>query len=118
MVPGSIPFVADLSVLYGMETGYRVEDRRVSSTGSILVWTSICKAEGKDERSSLLLCFPVLPSPAQPCSPGCWFASHARGSVWLPVSPSLGGKRHGNQQAWCWHLERDLRTAKGYQSLG
>ena len=33
----------------------------MSSSGSILVWTPICKAEGKDERSSLLPCYFVLP---------------------------------------------------------
>ena len=65
-----------------------------------------------------MLCFSVLPSLAQPCSPGCWSASHARCSVGLPLSPSLGRKWHGNQQAWCQHLDWGLCSAKEYQMLG
>ena len=43
---------------------------------------------GRNERSSLLPCFPVLLSPAQPCSPGCWSASHfhGRGAACVPRS--------------------------------
>ena len=48
---------------------------------------------------------PVLPSPILPCSLGCWSASHFHGYVGLPVSPSLCGKGHCNQQVWCQHLQ-------------
>ena len=44
----------------------------MSYFSSILVRIPICKAEGKEESNSFLPCFPVLPSPAQACSPGCW----------------------------------------------
>ena len=66
-IPIRALFEADLSALCAMETRWRAADRRVSCSGSILVRMPICKAEGKEERSSLLPCFPVLPSHAQPC---------------------------------------------------
>ena len=58
-LPGSLAWVlsgADLSVLCGMETRWRAEDRCASCSGSVLVWMPICKAEEKQERSSLLCC--------------------------------------------------------------
>ena len=81
-----------------METRWRAEGRCVSCSGSILVQMPTCKAEGKEERSSLLPCFPVLPSPAQHCSPCCRSATHCHGRVGLPVSPRLCGKGHCIQQ--------------------
>ena len=92
-LPGFLAWVlsgADLSVLCGMETRWRAADRCVSCSGSVLVWMPICKAEEKQERSSLLPCFPVLPSPAQPCSPGCRSASHFLGHVWKGPLQSAG----------------------------
>ena len=112
MVPGRIPFLADLSVWYGMETDYRAENRRVSSSGSILVWTPICKAEGKDERSSLLPCFPALPSPAQPRSPGCWSENGFLGHFGLTVSAAPCWHGHCSHAVWCRHLQWDEESAK------
>ena len=48
------------------------------------------KADGKEERSSHVPCFPVLPSPAGPCSLGCSSASHFHGPVLKGPLQSVG----------------------------
>ncbi len=98
----------------------------MSSSGSILVWTPICKAEGKGERSSLLPCFPVLPSPAGPCSLGCWSASHFHspvlkgplqlvGLVPAPAVGSVAGRCWGAASA---HTLQILRLHVGARGGG
>ena len=72
--------------------------------------------EAREEQPPALLPRAALPCTAlltrllvcQPCPWLCGAASF----------PSLGGKRLGNQQAWCRHLVWGLCSAKGYQSLG
>ena len=84
----------------------------MSSSGSILVWTPICKAEGKDERSSLLPCYFVLPSPAQPRSPGCWSENGFLVHFGLTVSAAPCWHGHCSHAVWCRHLQWGWDSAK------
>jgi len=99
-------------------TVFPIALRASGSSVTICVRQSICKADRKHLRSSLLLFFPMLPSPAQPCSPDGWsgIGFHGHLSLILPAWPRR--QSHCSQVVWCQHLQWGQESAKQWKSFG